>query len=100
MLIGLHMFFEDSIISVLDRFLLIIICSSLLWGGFTSNVFHIEWFVYAQTVSYFISACVALKMLEKKNRFFKNKLGSNIFFSYYKKILALCVINITHDYLL
>jgi O-antigen/teichoic acid export membrane protein len=65
-LAGLHMFFEDSIISVLDRFLLIVICSILLWGGLTSNVFEIEWFVYAQTISYFISACVALKMLFKK----------------------------------
>tara|TARA_Y100001968_G_C19370715_1_gene725003 strand:- start:182 stop:1531 length:1350 start_codon:yes stop_codon:yes gene_type:complete len=72
-LAGLHMFFEDSIISVLDRFLLILICSILLWGGLTSSVFQIEWFVYAQTISYFISACVALKMLFQKMDFFKIK---------------------------
>ena len=65
-LAGLHMFFQDSIISVLDRFLLIIICSSLLWGGLTSTPFQIEWFIYAQTISYFISAVVALKMIYQK----------------------------------
>jgi len=32
-LTGLHLFVQDSLISVLDRLLLIIICSVLLWGG-------------------------------------------------------------------
>ena len=63
---GLHMFFEDSIISVLDRFLLIIMCSFLLWGGVTSSVFKIEWFVYAQTISYFLSVCFSLQFLFRK----------------------------------
>lgn len=65
-LAGLHMFFHDSIISVLDRFLLVIICSILLWGSVFSSPFKIEWFVYAQTISYLISACLALKFLSKR----------------------------------
>ena len=51
-LAGLLLFKQDSIISVLDRLMLIIICSLLLWGGITKQPFKIEWFIYAQTVSY------------------------------------------------
>ena len=59
-LAGLHLFIQDSIISVLDRFLLVIICSLLLWGGITSSPFKIEWFVYAQTTSYLVTAFLLL----------------------------------------
>ena len=64
-LAGLHLFIQDSIISVLDRFLLVIICSLLLWGGITSSPFKIEWFVYAQTISYLITAFFALNFITK-----------------------------------
>lgn len=56
---GLLLFAKDSFISVLDRILLIITCSALLWGGITDQPFQIEWFVYAQTVCYGIAALVA-----------------------------------------
>ncbi len=45
--------FLDSILSVADRLVMIIICSLLLWGGVTSGPFRIEWFVWAQTSAYF-----------------------------------------------
>ena len=32
-LAGLHLFFQDGLVSILDRLLLIVICSLLLWGG-------------------------------------------------------------------
>ena len=38
-LTGLHLFLEDGVISILDRLLLIVICSSLLWGGITENAY-------------------------------------------------------------
>ena len=56
---GLLLFKQDSFISVLDRILLIGICSVLLWGGVTDTHFKIEWFVYAQTAAYGITALVA-----------------------------------------
>ena len=70
---GLHLFVQDSIISVLDRVLLIIICSILLWGGITSKPFQIEWFVYAQSISYFITLliCVFLMFRQTTNLTFK-----------------------------
>jgi len=62
-LTGLLLFKYDSIVSVLDRFLLIIICSILLWGGVTTEPFQIYWFVYAQTFAYGVSAITALIFL-------------------------------------
>jgi O-antigen/teichoic acid export membrane protein len=55
---GLHYFRTDSMISVLDRTLVIIICGILLWGNVTDQVFRIEWFVYAQSVAYALTALV------------------------------------------
>ena len=49
---GLQHFLLDSILSVSERFIMIILCSLVLWGGVTSTPFRIEWFVYIQTFSY------------------------------------------------
>jgi O-antigen/teichoic acid export membrane protein len=67
------MFFKDSIISVLDRFLMIVICSILLWGNITNKPFEIEWFVYAQTISYGITLLMALFWVWKKSTYVKIK---------------------------
>jgi len=53
---GLLYLKTDSILSVLDKLLLIIICGSLLWGNVTSQPFQIEWLIYAQTFSYTFTA--------------------------------------------
>ena len=68
---GLHLFFQDSIISVLDRTLLIIICSLLLWGGVTSAPFQIEWFVYAQTIAYLFTLLVCFVLVFRQTSQFK-----------------------------
>lgn len=52
---GLLLFKADSIFSVLDRLLMIFICSILLWSGFAHGPFQIEWFVFAQTAAYLIT---------------------------------------------
>jgi O-antigen/teichoic acid export membrane protein len=57
---ALLMFKTDSVLSVLDRLLTIMICSVLLWGNVTDGPFQIMWLVYAQTASYLIAAAVAL----------------------------------------
>ena len=64
-------FKTDSIISVLDRLILILICGVLLWGNVTTLDFKIEWFVYAQTLSYFLTALIALVLLLPKMNFKK-----------------------------
>jgi O-antigen/teichoic acid export membrane protein len=68
---GLHFFKTDSLISVLDRTLMILICGVLLWGNVTKSPFKIEWFVYSQTAAYLITALVALLIVIKKAKFSK-----------------------------
>jgi len=62
-LAGLHLFKTDSIISVLDRTLMIIICSLLLWGHIIDEPFKIKWFVFAQTAAYLITALIAFLLV-------------------------------------
>ncbi|NLN73997.1 MAG: oligosaccharide flippase family protein [Bacteroidales bacterium] len=66
---GLHLFKTDSLISVLDRFLMIIFCAIMIWGGFSNFQIDIKWFVYAQTLAYFITAAVAFVIVVSKASF-------------------------------
>lgn len=66
---GLLLFRTDSFLSVLDRVLMILICGVLIWGHVTTSAFRIEWFVYAQTSAYLITAVVALIIVVKKAEF-------------------------------
>jgi len=77
---GLHLFVQDSIISVLDRVLLIGFIGILLWGNVTEKPFQIEWFVYGQTGAYGLTTLVAfLLVLRKANSF---RLTWNVPFTY------------------
>jgi len=66
---GLLMFKTDSVLSVLDRLLMIIFCGILIWGHVTSAPFRIEWFVYSQTAAYALTALTALAVVIRKARF-------------------------------
>jgi O-antigen/teichoic acid export membrane protein len=63
---ALQFFRTDSLISVLDRTLMIIICTILLFTGITGGEFRIEWFVYAQTTAYIATAIITLVILLSK----------------------------------
>ncbi|MEI6822045.1 MAG: oligosaccharide flippase family protein [Bacteroidota bacterium] len=73
---GLLLFKTDSLVSVLDRLLMIAFCGTLLWGNVTTQKFQIEWFVYTQTAAYIITAIVALLIVIRKSAF--TKLNWNI----------------------
>jgi O-antigen/teichoic acid export membrane protein len=66
---GLLLFRIDSAISVLDRLLMILFCSVLLWGNITTEPFRIIWFVYAQTLAYLVTAFVAVLIVIRKAAF-------------------------------
>ncbi len=70
---GLHLFRTDSLISVLDRFLMILIVSILLWTNITGETIKIEWFVYSQTVAYLITALIAFAVVLPKIKYLKLK---------------------------
>ncbi len=66
---GLLMFKTESFLSVLDRLLMIIFCSVLLWGNVTESKFRIEWFIYTQTGAYLITATIAFFIVMSKASF-------------------------------
>lgn len=62
---GLLLFKWDSVISILDRVIMIVICGCLLWLP-RHPEFQIEYFVYAQSVAYLVTALVAFGVLVRK----------------------------------
>lgn len=70
---GLGLYRTDSLLTILDRLLLIIICSFLLFSNFINTPFQIEWFVYAQTSSLFVTAIIAGILVFKKLPYFRLK---------------------------
>lgn len=81
---GLQLFKTDSILSVTDRLLMIGFCGFLLWGPFRSN-FRIEWFVYAQTVSYVIAAGIGFFIVLSKTEAFHPRLDRAFLYSIIKQ---------------
>ena len=67
---GLLLFKWDSLFSVLDRVLMIVICGCLLWSPLRDR-FNIYWFVYAQLIAYGITALMAFVVIAKKAQFKK-----------------------------
>ena len=65
---GLLLFKWDSLFSVLDRLLMILICSCLLWSPLRDR-FNIYWFVYAQLIAYGITALLAFVVIGRKAHF-------------------------------
>ena len=72
-LAGLLYFKTDSIISVLDKFIMIAICGMLLCGNVTKIPFRIEWFVWTQTLAYIVTVIITLLLLVRKAQFIKLK---------------------------
>jgi len=99
-LAGLHLFKKDSLISVLDRVLLIAFMSVLLWGNLTQHPLKIEWFVLAQTLSYLLTAMIAFGMIWKRSHKTKFKLNSSFSIMILKKSIpfALLVLMMTFYY--
>ena len=60
---GAQRFRQDSLLSVLDRVLLIGLVGWMLWGRSSGEPFNIMWFVWAQTAAYATTALVALVLV-------------------------------------
>ncbi|MBN1142857.1 MAG: oligosaccharide flippase family protein [Bacteroidales bacterium] len=63
---GMHLFGADSIVSVIDRFVVIVICGFLLLDPVTRSAFRIEWLVFSQTAAYLIGASFAFSLVFSK----------------------------------
>lgn len=66
---GLLLFKWDSLLSVLDRLVMVVVCGMLLWGpeGMRLGQFSIMHFAGAQTVAYLLTAIIALVVLARKS---------------------------------
>jgi len=63
---ALGMYRTDSLVSTLDKLLLIGACSVLLWGGFFPDKFRIEWFIHAQNLTWALTALTAFFIVKKQ----------------------------------
>ena len=89
---GLGMYRTDSLISVLDKSFMIIICSVLLWGNILQQKFQIEWFVYAQTFSFGLTALIAFLFLKKHLIQLQFNFKSEFLFSLIKKTMPYALV--------
>lgn len=65
---AMHHFKTDGILSVLDRLVMILICAILLFKDTFSQYFKIEWFLYAQIISYVITSLTAFLICTRFTR--------------------------------
>ena len=78
---GLQLFKIDSLLSVMDKVLMILIVGFLLlWYR---DVFRIEWFVYSQSAAYILTGLVAFIVIRSKSDRFKPVIN----FSFFRVIL-------------
>ena len=62
---GLHLFKADGFLSVIDRFLMILICGALFFLPATKDHFKIEWFIAAQIAAYAIAVLIGIVILKR-----------------------------------
>lgn len=82
---GLHLFRTDSLLSVLDRSIMIVICSVLLFTNITGHNFQIEWFVYAQTAAYLITSLITFGVVLARTGKLKLQFNLRFFLVFLKK---------------
>lgn len=82
---GLHLFRKDSVVSVMDKGLMIVICGILLWASFSPAPFRIEYFVYAQTLAYFLAALGSFWMVFRQTSQLQLKLDTALIRSIFKE---------------
>lgn len=68
---GLQMYITDSILSVVDRFILVLACSMLLWTNWLPFKIDIFVFAWLQTIAYTLACCIAAPLLLRKSGRFK-----------------------------
>ena len=82
---GLHLFKTDSLISILDRVLMIGLTGILLWTNITNETFKIQWFVYIQTIAYSITAVTAFFVVLSHSKFLKLRINKPFIISTLKQ---------------
>ena len=97
---GLQLFALDSLFSVLDKTLMLVFCSILIWGNFLSTEFTIMHFVYGQTLAYVIASVLIFSFVLTKVNGFKLTFNKLFLLSILKRTapFALLVLTMTFYY--
>lgn len=69
-LAGMHLFKTDTLISILDKLIMIALCAPILLFGLFKNAFDIRTFVMLQTLSFAGSAIISFYFVKKHTHFF------------------------------
>jgi len=80
---ALQLFKQDSFMSVLDKLLMIFICSFMIWSVFFQDRFNITWFVIAQSLAYGFTALISGLFVFRQTTSFSLKIN----IPFFKKIL-------------
>jgi O-antigen/teichoic acid export membrane protein len=81
---GLLLFKQDSILSVFDRVLAIVIMCLILWSGwFPKEKFNVIWYLQAQTLAYIVTLVFALTIVLRHAEHLSFKLN----FQFFREIL-------------
>nr|MBS0038193.1 oligosaccharide flippase family protein [Saprospiraceae bacterium] len=82
---GLGWYRRDSILSVTDKLIMIVICGLLLLNPVTREAFQIEWFALAQTASFLCVTLLSLFYMRGKTAIRMHPPGRKYFFLILKK---------------
>ncbi|HPS83955.1 MAG TPA: oligosaccharide flippase family protein [Bacteroidales bacterium] len=89
---GMQMFKTDSLLSVLDRLLMIVFFSVLLWGNVFDVSINIFYFASFQTLSYFITFLIALFIVLRKIKLSKIKWNHRLNIVLFRQSLPFAVL--------
>lgn len=93
-LAGLHLFRTDSVVSVMDRLILITVCIFMLKTGVFKSPDGIMYFVYAQTFGYSVTALVAFIIIWRKTHGFHFKFEKAFSLMILKKSLPFAILTL------
>lgn len=91
---GLQYYTADSLLSVLDKGLMIILCSLVFWGNIVHQPVGIEWFVYLQTISYVLAIIAVSVVLIIKSGRPSFSLNRSLMVSIIKKTLPYAILGL------
>ena len=90
---GLLLFKHDSILSVFDRVLAIVIMCLVLWSGwFPKEKFNVIWYLQAQTVAYIVTLVFALTIVLRHAEHLSFKLNFQFFTEILRQSLPFAVL--------
>ncbi|HEY4785910.1 MAG TPA: oligosaccharide flippase family protein [Bacteroidales bacterium] len=91
---GMQFYTTDSLLSVLDRFIMIILCSIAIWGHILGKPFRIEWFVYLQTFSYMLAVIVIGSVIFIKSGHFVFSFNPTFTFQIIKQTIPFAILGL------